>query len=195
MAFPNLPSATEASQSYFRRKRIPYTEEALVAVLNDGTQRQAVYWATIALRDVGTVSAIPALKAKLHYPMRDVQDCAVLTIAHLAGAAETEFFVDALRDKRTQKAYPMWAIRVAADERAIDAVLEYVGRALKRLERPTPSGPGDAYVDGLEFLARFADRDPRIAVLYDRVRRIWGRLPTGTQSRLAASVPVLAPAG
>lgn len=195
MAFPNLPSDTDAAQSYFRRKRIPYTEEALVAVLNDGAQRQAVYWATIALRDVGTVNAVPALKAKLHYPMRDVQDCAVLTIAHLAGAAETEFFVDALRDKRTQKAYPMWAIRVAADERAIDAVLEYVGRALKRLERPTPSEPGDAYVDGLEFLARFADGDPRIAALFDRVRGIWDRLPTGTRSRLAASVPVLAPAG
>jgi hypothetical protein len=195
MLFANSPDATETIQKYFRRKRIPYTEDALLAVLEDGTQRQAVYWATIGLRDVGTMRSVPFLQAKLHYPMQDVKDCAILTVAHIAGAAATDFYVDALLDKRTRKLYPMWAIRVAADERAIDAVLAYVGRVLQRLERPTPSDPGDAYVDGLEYLARFHAIDPRIPPMFDRVRRIWHLLPAGAQSRLAVSIPNIAPAG
>lgn len=195
MAFPNTPHTTELAKQALRRKRVEYSEDALLAVLEDGTDRNAVYWATIALRDVGTLRSVPALQGMLHYPMQDVKDCSVLTIAHIAGPSATEFYVHALRDKRMRKLYPMWAIRVAADERAIDAVLEYVDRVLKRLERPTPADPGDAYVDGLEYLSRFFDKDSRIATVFARVRRVWPRLPVGARTRLSASVPILAPAG
>lgn len=195
MVFPNSPITTEIAKRTLHRKRIEYSEDALLAVLEDGSDRYAVYWATIALRDVGTLRAVSALQKLLHYPMQDVKDCSVLTIAHLAGPAATEFYVHALRDKRTRKLYPMWAIRVAADERAVDAVLEYVDRALKRLERSTPADPGDAYLDGLEYLSRFHESEPRIETVFARVRRVWSRLPAGVQKRLSESVPVLAPAG
>jgi hypothetical protein len=33
--------------------------------------------------------------------MQDVRDCSLLTIAHIAGAAETDFFLEALADKKT----------------------------------------------------------------------------------------------
>jgi hypothetical protein len=195
MVFPNFPETTEIAKRTLHRKRIEYSEDALIAVLEDGTDRNAVYWATIALRDVGTPRAVPALQNLLHYPMQDVKDCSLLTIAHLAGPAATEFYVHALRDKRTRKLYPMWAIRVAADERAVEPVLEYVDRALKRLERSTPADPGDAYLDGLEYLSRFHETEPRIETVFARVRRVWSRLTAGARTRLAASVPVLAPAG
>jgi hypothetical protein len=57
----------------------------------------------LAPRDVGTTRSIPALKELLHCPMQDVKDCSLLTIAHIAGPAETEFFVQALDDERTKK--------------------------------------------------------------------------------------------
>lgn len=195
MVFPNTPDTTEAAKRALHRKRIAYSEEALLAVLEDGSDRNAVYWATIGLRDVGTPRSVPALQAMLHYPMQDVKDCSVLTIAHIAGPAATDFYVHALRDKRTRKLYPMWAIRIAADERALDAVLEYVDRVFRGLERPTPVDPGDAYVDGLEYLSRFHDNDARIAIVFSRVRRVWSRVPVDARTRLSASVPILAPAG
>ncbi|HSQ33206.1 MAG TPA: hypothetical protein VLN49_25305, partial [Gemmatimonadaceae bacterium] len=187
MVFPNSPETTEIAKRALHRKRIEYSEDALLAALEAGSDRNAVYWATIALRDVGTLRAVPALQNLLHYPMQDVKDCSLLTIAHLSGPAATEFYVHALRDKRTRKLYPMWAIRVAADERAVEAVLEYVDRVLKRLERSTPADPGDAYLDGLEYLSRFHETEPRIETVFARVRRVWSRLPVGAQTRLAAS--------
>jgi hypothetical protein len=53
--------------------------------------------------------------------LQDVKDCSLLTIAHIAGASETPFYLEALADKGSRKAYPMWAIEVAADERAVPA--------------------------------------------------------------------------
>src|SRR5262249_4232148 len=104
-----------------------------------------------------------ALKAKLHYPMQDVKDCSMLTIAHLAGAAETSFYVEALRDKKTRKAYPMWAIRDAADTGAIDAVLEYVTLGLKKLRKG--ADPGEAFGSATEYPVKFRSKDPRIETL------------------------------
>jgi len=192
MSFPNRPEVTEATKKCLLRKGISYTEDALLAVLHDGTDRYAVYWATIGLRDVGTVRSVPALQNMLHYPMQAVKDSSILIIAHLAGPAATEFYVTALRDKRTRKLYPMWAIRVAADDRALPAVLEYVDRMLKLLERPTSRYPGDSCLHGIEYLARFSGDDPRIPALFARVRGVWSRLPRRAQKRLAASVPILA---
>jgi len=43
-------------------------------------------------------SRLPALKAKLHYPMQDVSAASILTIAHIAGPFETDCYAKALLD-------------------------------------------------------------------------------------------------
>lgn len=164
MLYPNEASTTAAIRRFFQRKKVPYSEEALVQVLqDDSSSKMAVYWAVLGLRDVGTSKCVPALKAMLHYPMQDVKDCSILTIAHVAGATETSYYVEALRDKRTRKAYPMWAIRDAADASPTDAVLDYVTRELKKLRKG--DDPGEAFGFAVEYLVKFRCHDPRIETL------------------------------
>lgn len=127
--------------AHFRRRRILPVEEELLGVLEASERQADVYWAVIGLRDVGSARAVPALKAKRHYPMQDVKDCILLTIAHLVGEAETPFYIEALKDKRSRKDYPMWAIEVAGDERAIGPVADYVGGILRKARRSEPRPP------------------------------------------------------
>ena len=94
-----------------------------------------VYWGVLALRDLGAARSISVLKSLIHYPMQDVKDCAVLTIAHIAGASETPFFLEALEHNGSQKAYAMWAIAAAADERALSPVIGFVNTALRKRDR------------------------------------------------------------
>ena len=90
MHFPNRASLRATIEKHFRRKHVPYSEDGFIEVLQLSTSSSMdVYWATIGLRDVGTVKCIPFLKEKLHYPKQDVKDCSILTIAHIAGAAES----------------------------------------------------------------------------------------------------------
>src|SRR5262249_50185300 len=103
-----------------------------------GLSKHDVYWGVLALRDVGTARSIPVLKSLLHYPMQDVKDCSLLTIAHIAGASETPFYVEALADRRTRKVYPMWAIEVAADHRAEPVVLEFVKAVFEKRVEQSP---------------------------------------------------------
>jgi len=121
--------------------------------------------------------------------MQDVKDCSLLTIAHIAGAAETDFFLEALADKKTRKAYPMWAIEVAADGRALPAVVEFVNIALKKTARPTPVDPGDTYLSGLKYLARVGIERPECQSSIDLLRKAWPNLPEGHRSALRSVLP------
>ena len=164
MLYPNEPSTTAYIRGFFQRKKVAYTEEGLIAVLQDNSSsKMAVYLAVLGLRDVGTGMCIPSLKAKLHYPMQDVKDCSILTIAHIAGATETRYYVEALHDKKTRKAYPMWAIRDAANAGAIDPVLDYVTLEIRKLSKGV--APGDAFIFAIEYLVQFRCDDPRIEAL------------------------------
>lgn len=170
------------------RKHVAYDEPSLIRVLdNPQSGRMQVYWAVGALRDVGTQRCIPALKRMLHYPMRDVKDCSILTIAHIAGATETPFYIDALRDKRTQKAFPMWAIYDAADERAVPAVIEYL------LQNRKPFDPKRTLVQthmcGVAYLAKFNGSDARIQQIITDFKSRWAALPLQEQSMLLQMHP------
>jgi hypothetical protein len=176
----------ELVAAHFRRRHILPVEEELIRVLDDPKSKQDVYWAVIALRQVGSLRCIPALKAKLHYPMQDVKDCVLLTIAHLAGEAETPFYVHALEDKRTRKSYPMWAIEVAGDERAVDPVARYVTGVLKKSPPPSAGFAGETYIKALQFLAQFRSERPELEAVFELAREVLPRLPDAHRKQLAA---------
>jgi hypothetical protein len=48
--------------AHFRRRRILPVEEELLRVLDESESKADVYWAVIALRNVGSSRAVPALK-------------------------------------------------------------------------------------------------------------------------------------
>ena len=132
---------------------------------------------------------IPVLKGLLHYPMQDVKDCSFLTIAHIAGASETPFFLEGLADKRTRKAYPMWAIEAAADQRAVPAVVDFVNIALRKAGRAKPADPGDAYISGLKYLARVGLNRPECQSSIDLLKEAWANLPEGHRTALRSRPP------
>ena len=187
--FPNSDLVRGNIAHHFKKHLPVITEEALIELLSAPRSKWDAYYAVLALRDVGTTQAVPALRGMLTYPMQDVKDCAVLTIAHIAGEAETPFYVHALESKGTRKGYPMWAIEVAADERAIPSVIPFVTVALKKALRPTPGDPGDVYLMGVKYLARIGLDRSECQVLKPLFRRAWSALPAGHREVLRQHLP------
>ena len=187
--FPNDEETTRFISDYFRKRRTAWTEEAILAAIMAPRSKYDVYWGVLALRDLGTERCIPVLKGLLHYPMQDVKDCSVLTIAHVARASETEFYLEALADKRTRKLYPMWAIEVAADERAVPAVVEFVNAALRKASRPKPAYPGDAYLSGFKYLVRVGFDRPEIDSTVSLLKKAWLNLAEGHRDVLRSELP------
>jgi hypothetical protein len=187
--FLNNETTKQFIADHFRKRRTPLTEDAILGAITARRSKHDVYWGVLALRDVGTTRSIPALKELLHYPMQDVKDCSLLTIAHIAGAAETPFYLEALAHKGSRKAYPMWAIQVAADERAIPAVTDLVHAALRKALRPKPADPGDAYMSGLKYFVRLGIDRPEIQSSIDLLKKAWAHLPEGHRTALRTALP------
>jgi hypothetical protein len=187
--FPNSETTRQFLTDHFRKRRTPLTEDAILDAITAPRSKYDVYWGVLALRDFGTARSIPALKGLLHYSMQDVKDCSLLTIAHIAGASETPFYLEALADKGSRKAYPMWAIEIAADERAVPAVLEFVNAALRKAIRPKPADPGDAYISGLKYFARVGFDRPEIQSSIDLLKKAWAKLPEGHRTALRSALP------
>lgn len=161
-------------REHFRKKGISWTEESLTGVLGDPqSSKWDVYYAVMALRDCGTTRSVEALKSVLYYPKQDVKCTAVLTIAHVAREAETPLYASLLLDpKYREKVYAMWAILDAADERAVDAVLEYFKRNKSQLRRGELTN--GTVSKGLEYLQKLIDQDHRITEFF---REVLGFLP------------------
>ena len=187
--FPNSETTRQAIAEHFLKRRTPLTEDAILAVIKTPRSKYDVYWGVLALRDLGTSQSIPVLKGLLHYPMQDVKDCSLLTLAHIAGASETPFYLEALADKRTRKIYPMWAIEVAADERAVPVVMEFVNSALRKVMRPKAADPGDAYISGLKYLARMGLDRPELQPTLALLKKAWANLPEGHRVVLRRALP------
>ena len=187
--FPNSETTKRFIADHFCKRRTPLTEDAILDAIKAPRSKYDVYWGVLALRDFGTARSIPILKELLHYPMQDVKDCSLLTIAHIAGASETPFFLEALADKQTRKAYPMWAIEVAADERAVTAVVNFVNTALRKALRPKPVDPGDAYISGLKYLARIGVDRPECQTSIALLQKAWANLPEGHRTALRVGLP------
>src|SRR4051812_3279753 len=109
MPFPLNDHTRSAIEGHFRKRNLIWQEEYFLDVLTTSDKKHDIYWAVLALRDCGTAGALPLLKEKLSFPMLDVQATALLTIAHLARAAETPLYAAMLLDPAyKQKGYAMW---------------------------------------------------------------------------------------
>jgi hypothetical protein len=188
MPFPINDSTRKLIHRHFRRKNLEWTEDYFLDVLENSKSKYDIYWAVLALRDCGTSRSIPYLSVKLYYPMQDVKCTSILTIAHIAGASETELYARALLDpKYREKGYAMWAIQDAADERAIEAVISYFRKNLSRIR----SGRfhNGTLPDGLDYLQRFIDTKPEILGFFEDIRNCWKQLAEGERKTILERVP------
>ncbi len=94
--------------------------------------------------------------------------------------------MQALEDKRTRKYYPMWAIEVAGDERAVGPVARYVTGVLRKPPLPSAGFSGETYIRGLQFLARFRHGQPELQPVFELAREVLPRLPEDHQKQVGA---------
>ena len=164
MAFDNSAYCSENCRAHFSKRNIPFTEDAMISLLERAENKWDVLEAIIALREIGTEKAIPALKRAIYFPMSDVKCTSMLTIAKIAGAIETTFFASALEDKKyPEKGYALWALQEVGDVRGLDAVITFLTAALKRAPKANPSGCFFRSVKfGLLYISRFNNSDVRV---------------------------------
>ena len=120
--------------------------------------------------------------------MRDVKSTSILTIAHIAGASETLFFAEALLSPSyREKGYAMWALRDAADGRAVESVLAYFRKNMAKLRRGELVN--GTLADGLEYLGRHASGQPATRAFFLQVRSVWDHLPSGERDEILKRMP------
>lgn len=187
MPFPIDEFTRDMIKDHFRRKNLVWTEDYFFAAL-ESSQKNDVYWATIALRDCGTTRCVDALKAKLNYPMKDVKCTSILTIAHIARASETPFYAQALLSPiYKEKTYAMWAIQDAADARAVAPVLTYFKKNRAKLLRGKLVNA--TLADGIEYLYRHSLGNPDASEFFEQIRNAWSALASGERREILKRVP------
>ena len=191
MPFP-LDSGTEGFvERHFRKRQFRWDEDYFISVLEHPRSKNDVYWAAIALRKVGTDKSIEPLRALLTFPMQDVKCVAILTIAHIARERATPILSGALLDPLyREKAYAIWAINDAADERAIPAVLEYFSKNKSKLRNGKLMN--GTFVDGVEFLSKHAENHPQAQPFLSSIPTFWNKLLAGERLELQKRLPELA---
>ncbi len=188
MPFPIDDFLRETIKQHFRRKSLEWTEDYFLDVLATSSNKYDVYYAVIALRDCGSTKSVPALKDKLHYPMQDVKCTSILTIAHIAGARETELYVNTLLDPAYRdKAYAMWAIFDAADSRAIEGVLAYFRKNLAKMRSGKLAI--EILLYGLQYLQKFVAKEPSVSEIFSEVKKSWNLLAEDNRKLIAEHVP------
>ena len=114
----------------------------------------------VALGQVGSQAAIPALVALIHHSKDDVKSSAIAALQELGDATLTPIYLDALTDRSwVAKAYAMRAIAVHGDERAVDPVCRRVRSALSK-ERRTKFAGMTEVTYALEYLRRWRTSHP-----------------------------------
>lgn len=132
--FGQMRTRNEAAADHFKSRKIPYDESNLIDVLQSTQDKFDLLWATIALRELGTMRATPALKCAVKFKSLDVQGNAALTTTFLAGSVENGFLASLLVSKEYRaKFYAMTGILYKEDaaHSALPFVLEYSARATK----------------------------------------------------------------
>lgn len=171
MPFSLEPTSRSIIEEHFTRKKLKWEEDYFLRMLSSD-KRHDVYFAVIALRDCGTERSIAPLKSLLHHPMQDVKATSILTIAHIAGARETEFYAQALLDPAYPlKDYAMWALEDSADERAVDAVLQYFKANRSKLKSGKINR--EALGRGIRYLRRCCAVRPDSSEFLDTLATTW----------------------
>ena len=187
--FGQMKARNEAAADHFKSRKIPYDESNLIEVLQSSQDKFDLLWATIALRELGTVRAIPALKCAAKFKSLDVQGNAALTTAFLADGVENGFLASLLSCKEYRaKFYAMTGILYKEDgaHSALPFVLEYSARATKggKALSKTPC-------EGLDwlYLARYGAHLPQAQEVFDKINKNRKYVDENVFARLAGEFP------
>ena len=187
--FGQMKARNEAAADHFKSRKIPYDESNLIEVLQSSQDKFDLLWATIALRELGTVRAIPALKCAAKFKSLDVQGNAALTTAFLADGVENGFLASLLSCKEYRaKFYAMTGILYKEDgaHSALPFVLEYSARATKggKALSKTPC-------EGLDwlYLARYGAHLPQAQEVFDKINKNGKYVDENIFTRLAGEFP------
>ena len=187
--FGQMRARNEAAADHFKSRKIPYDESNLIEVLQSSQDKFDLLWAAVALRELGTMRAIPALKDVIKFKSLDVQGNAALTIAFLAGGAENGFLASLLASKDYRaKFYAMTGILYKEDaaHSALSLVLEYSAKASKggKALAKTPC-------EGLDwlYLARYGAHLPQAQEVFDKINKNRKYVDENVFARLAGEFP------
>jgi len=187
--FGQMRARNEAAANHFKSRKIIYDESNLIEVLQSSQDKFDLLWAAVALRELGTPRAIPALKGAVKFKNIDVQGNAALTIAFLADGGENGFLASLLscKDYRA-KFYAMTGILYKEDaaHSALPLVLEYSAGATKggRALAKTPC-------EGLDwlYLARYGAHLPQAQEIFDKINKNRKYVDENVFTRLAGEFP------
>lgn len=137
-----------------KRSHYDISEDGLLECISDNRSKNLVYYATIALRNYGTLKSIPILKSLIDYPKEDVKLCSVSAIGAIAGGDQTEYFAKLLDGTYKNKVWVMAIIWEVGDERALASVMRLAEKILKNQIRVN-SQSDILYV--IEYLEKYGD--------------------------------------
>ncbi|MFC2346025.1 hypothetical protein [Campylobacter sp.] len=187
--FGQMRARNEAAADHFKSRKIIYDESNLIDVLQSSHDKFDLLWAAVALRELGTTRAIPALKCAVKFKSLDVQGNAALTVAFLAGGGENGFLASLLVSKKYRaKFYAMTGILYKEDaaHSALPFVLEYSARATKggKALSKTPC-------EGLDwlYLARYVAHLPQAQEVFDKINKNRKYVDENVFARLAGEFP------
>ena len=187
--FGQMRARNEAAADHFKSRKIIYDESNLIEVLQSSQDKFDLLWAAVALRELGTVRAIPALKCAVKFKSLDVQGNAALTTAFLANGVENGFLASLLVSKEYRaKFYAMTGILYKEDaaHSALPFVLEYSARATKggKALAKTPC-------EGLDwlYLARYGAHLPQAQEVFDKINKNRKYVDENIFTRLAGEFP------
>jgi len=152
---------------YFKKKKMPYNEDTMIDCLKNQHNKYELYWAGLALRQVGTKKSIEYLKNVVTYKNLDVQGVSVMTIAKLANGTENEFLGKLLLNKDFRaKWYAVFSFNFKANDKAVPYALEYGLKTIKSSKNQPEAG-------GLivEYLARFAPENEQSKKIFARINK------------------------
>ncbi len=186
--FEHMRARNEFAADHFKSRKIPYDESNLIEVLQSSQDKFDLLWAAVALRELGTTRAIPALKCAVKFKSLDVQGSAALTIAFLAGGVENGFLASLLVSKEYRaKFYAMTGILYKEDaaHSALPFVLEYSAKAKggKALAKTPCKG-----LDWL-YLARYGAHLPQAQEVFDKINKNRKYVDENVFARLAGEFP------
>ncbi|MEW6278244.1 MAG: HEAT repeat domain-containing protein [Candidatus Eremiobacterota bacterium] len=178
--FRNDAEERESLRAFFARKKIPFTEEALIGCLHPERTKNEIYLAILALRDLGTERCLEALRRAARFKYHDCQSTAALTLAQIGGKGETRFLGDLLLDRQYRaKDYALWALLADSNEEAVPQVLAFLEATLKHL--PEYNG---LVRQSVAYLRRHPG--PEVDAVLEKVRARFQRLDPETQTYLRA---------
>ena len=187
--FGQMRARNEAVADHFKSRKIPYDESNLIEVLQSSQDKFDLLWAAVALRELGTPRAIPALKGAVKFKNLDVQGNAALTTVFLADGGENGFLASLLSCKEYRaKFYAMTGILYKEDgaHSALPFVLEDSAKASKggKVLAKTPC-------EGLDwlYLARYGAHLPQAQEIFDKINKNRKYVDENVFARLAGEFP------